>query len=311
MNARDDMLAALSAIYADAETLLDSRTAHVVVDGNRVVSRHAVPGVELRVAEHGERLAAELVVARGARIEAPIHTCIGFLGARGAQRIEMRLRLEAGADAMLLAHCLFPNAEAGSHAMRAAIELGAGAALRYREGHYHGAAGGMDVRPQLDVRLGPGARYFSDFSLTRGTVGRLRIGQRVTAADDAVAEITARVFGRAADEIRIRDELLLAGRASRGLVKTRIALCDDARAEVVGITRAQAEGARGHMDCLELVRDRAVARAEPIVEVSHPLAKVTHEAAIGTVDQNQLETLMAHGLAPDEAIDLIVTGILQ
>jgi hypothetical protein len=54
-----------------------------------------------------------------------------------------------------------------------------------------------------------------------------------------------------------------------------------------------------------------VARAEPIVEVSHPLAKVTHEAAVGTVDQNQLETLMARGLSPEEAIEVIVTGILR
>ena len=65
------------------------------------------------------------------------------------------------------------------------------------------------------------------------------------------------------------------------------------------------------MDCLEIVRDRAVARAEPIVEVSHPLAKVTHEAAVGTVDQRQLETLMAHGLSPDEAVEVIVTGMLR
>lgn len=34
-------------------------------------------------------------------------------------------------------------------------------------------------------------------------------------------------------------------------------------------------------------------------------------AAVGTVDQTQLETLMARGLAPEEAIDVIVTGILQ
>jgi len=59
------------------------------------------------------------------------------------------------------------------------------------------------------------------------------------------------------------------------------------------------------------VRDRATARAEPIVDVTHPLAKVTHEAAVGTVDQNQLETLMAHGLTPDEAIEVIVAGILR
>jgi Fe-S cluster assembly scaffold protein SufB len=169
----------------------------------------------------------------------------------------------------------------------------------------------MSVRPHLVVRLAPGARYFSDFSLTRGSVGRLQIDQQVTALDDAVAEIKARVFGRGNDHIHIRDELVLAGRGARGLVKTRVALSGEARAEVVGIARGLAEGARGHMDCLELVRERAVARAEPIVEVWHPLAKITHEAAVGTVDQQQLETLMAHGLDPEQAIDLIVTGILQ
>lgn len=305
------MLAALSPLYADAATLADPHTAHIVVEGNCVVSRQSVPGMQLLIEEHDEKLAAELVVAQGVHIERPIHTCIGFLGARGAQRIEIRLRLEAGAVATMLAHCLFPNSETGSHAMQAGIELGAGAELRYVEGHYHGLAGGMSVRPQIDVALGPGARYFSDFSLTDGTVGRLRIDQKITAANDAIAEVTARVFGRATDEIEIRDELVLAGRASRGLVKTRIALCDDARANVVGIMCGRAEGARGHMDCLELVRDRAVARAEPIVDVSHPLAKVTHEAAVGTVDQSQLETLMAHGLTPEEAIDVIVTGILR
>ena len=305
------MLAALSAVYADAATLADPRTAHVVVDADRVLSVKALAGVALHAEERDGRLAVELTVAQGARIEAPIHSCIGFLGARGAQRIEIALRLEPGAVATVLAHCLFPNAEAGSHFMRASIQLGAGAELRYLEGHYHGLAGGMSVRPHLAVQLAPGARYFSDFSLTQGAVGRLQIDQRVTASDDAVAEITARVFGRGTDHIHIRDELVLAGRASRGLVKTRIALRGEARAEVVGIARGLAEGARGHMDCLELVRERAVARAEPIVEVSHPLAKITHEAAIGTVDQNQLETLMAHGLDPEQAIDLIVTGILQ
>jgi len=29
------------------------------------------------------------------------------------------------------------------------------------------------------------------------------------------------------------------------------------------------------------------------------------------LDQTQLETLMAHGLAPEEVIDVIVTGVLQ
>jgi hypothetical protein len=38
---------------------------------------------------------------------------------------------------------------------------------------------------------------------------------------------------------------------------------------------------------------------------------VTHEAAVGTVDQKQLETLMAHGLTPDEAVDVVISGLLR
>jgi Fe-S cluster assembly scaffold protein SufB len=47
-----------------------------------------------------------------------------------------------------------------------------------------------------------------------------------------------------------------------------------------------------------------------MVRVTHPLAKVTHEAAIGSVDHHQMETLMAHGLSPEQAVDLIVGGLL-
>jgi Fe-S cluster assembly scaffold protein SufB len=214
-------------------------------------------------------------------------------------------------SAQLLAHCLFPNAELVKHQMEARIEVGEGAELRHTEGHYHGSYGGIEVRPRAYVEVHPGGRYFSDFSLTTGRVGLLDVDYQVQVGDDAVAEIAARVYGHATDEISLRDEMTLGGRNARGLIKTRVAVEDDATSEVIGVTNGNAEGARGHMDCMELVRDRAVATAQPIVNVAHPMAKVTHEAAIGSVDQKQLETLMAHGLTPDEAVDVIITALLR
>jgi hypothetical protein len=38
---------------------------------------------------------------------------------------------------------------------------------------------------------------------------------------------------------------------------------------------------------------------------------VTHEAAIGSVDSTQLQTLMAHGLDEEEASDVIIQGLLN
>lgn len=67
------------------------------------------------------------------------------------------------------------------------------------------------------------------------------------------------------------------------MIKTKIVLVDHAKADVTGITESNAEGARDDVDCIEIVNDNA-------------LAKVTHEAAIRSVDKKQLETLMLNGI---------------
>jgi Fe-S cluster assembly scaffold protein SufB len=67
----------------------------------------------------------------------------------------------------------------------------------------------------------------------------------------------------------------------------------------------------GHVDCLEIVRDGARVSALPEVRVTHLLAKVTHEGAIASVDHRQLETLMSRGVAPEEAVDIIVREMLR
>jgi hypothetical protein len=142
-------------------------------------------------------------------------------------------------------------------------------------------------------------------------VGRLEIDYDVTAGPGAVVELTTRVFGHATDEVKIKEKVVLAGENARGLIKARVAIEDEATAEIIGITEGNAAGCRGHVDCMEIVKDRAVAKALPLVQVNNPLAKVTHEAAIGSVDKRQMETLMAHGLSPEEAVDIIVKGILR
>jgi len=65
------------------------------------------------------------------------------------------------------------------------------------------------------------------------------------------------------------------------------------------------------MSCTEIVRDRAEARNTPLVIVRDDQAQVTHEAAIGTVNRKELESLLARGLDEDEAVDLIIRGMLR
>jgi len=124
-------------------------------------------------------------------------------------------------------------------------------------------------------------------------------------------ELTARVSGRGTDEIKLNESGRLIGEAARGVLTSYIAVREDARAEVRNTLTATAPYARGHVDCKEIVQDRAVATAVPVVEVLNPKAHVTHEAAIGSVDSKQLQTLMSRGLTEEKAVDLIIQGLLE
>lgn len=302
---------ALREMGTDSAVLARNDTAHLVASGGNLLSLRQIPGVSIQTQQGPEEIYVRLNLERERKITNPIHLCVGVLEKSGIQRIKIDLNAEQQSSAMLMAHCFFPSAENVEHSMNAVIALAPDAELHYREAHYHGPFGGVTVLPKAQVRVGRHARFFADFSLTTGRVGKLGIKYHVEAEDYAIAELISKIFGHATDEINIEEEVVLAGKSSRGLVKIRVALEDHARAVVTGMTAGNAEGARGHVDCLEIVKDQAVARAVPIVSVTHPLAKVTHEAAIGSIDKKQLETLMAHGVSPEKAVDIIVRGILR
>ncbi|CAG4884422.1 Iron-sulfur cluster assembly protein SufB [Georgfuchsia toluolica] len=310
MTELDRWLTVLDSQGVDRAILANNQTAHLMASGHQLLSQRQVPGLEVAARETADGIVASIRVARDVHLAHPLHLCFGVLPAEGRQHIDMHLVLEDGAAVDIVAHCFFPNATRVEHLMDAAIEVGDGAHLSYAEGHYHGPYGGVTVVPKATVKVGKHGLYRSDFSLTTGRVGKLDIDYEVEADEEAVVELTARVFGHGTDAIRIRERLVLAGRAARGLIKTRVAIEHDATAEIVGITEGNAAQARGHVDCMEIVKDRAVASAQPLVKVTHPQAKVTHEAAIGSVDHQQMETLMAHGLSPEQAVDLIVGGLL-
>lgn len=311
MQAIEQYSAWLNSAGADGNVLNDRDTAHLVADGQRLLSRQTIPGVTMQIEQQAESTTARICIAENRQVLKPIHLCFGLLQRTGEQHFSIEIKLEAGARVHFIAHGLFANAEILRHSMDKRIDIGAGADMRFTDGHIHGLSAGIDVKTTGQVTVARKGRYAADFSLTSGLVGRLDLNETVLAEDYAMVELSSRVFGHADDLININETVSLNGKFSRGMIKSRVALEDDARAEVFGTTEGRAEGARGHMDCLEIIKDRAVGQSTPLVKVCHPQAKITHEAAIGTVDKKQMETLIAHGLSPEQATDMIVLGMLR
>lgn len=293
-------------------TLLKSnKVASIVINKDRVLGINEISGVRIKFHHIEDGVEVRLVVEKGVRLEFPVHLCFGMLPKEGVQIIKSHFLIEKGAKAKFLAHCIFPNAVKVRHIMDSRIDIKENGSMEYTETHFHGQ-GGVEVIPKTIAKLGKGAKFTTEFRTIQGRVGLLDIDYKAYLGEKAVAELLTKVYGKGEDRIKVKESLYLEGESSRGLAKSRIVVQDRARSEVRGEAIGKGPYSRGHVDCMEVIKgEEAVATAIPKVEVLDERAKVTHEAAIGSIDKKEIETLMARGLTENEAVDIIVKGILK
>jgi hypothetical protein len=312
VNEYEGMLQAYEKAGGSAVNLRSNTVANLLVHENKILNANEAPGIKLGTEQRASGVSISLIVEEGRKIEHPVHLCFGILPKKGLQEIELNIEAQANSEVSVIAHCIFPNAVDVIHKMNAEIEIGDNAKFSYNETHYHGESGGVKVIPKAKIKVGNRGVYRSTFALIHGCVGMLDYDFEVFGEERSVTELLVKAFGKKEDDIRILEIIHLDGREARGLAKSRLVLSDNAKAIVRGETYGNAPLARGHVDCLEIVNgEGVVARAIPVVYVSNKEAKVTHEAAIGSIDKKQLQTLMARGLSEEEAVDIIATGILR
>jgi len=284
--------------------------AHLEIHGNSVLNATLVDGLVVESAETRSGVDVDVVVKRGTKIKNPVYLCFGMLE-NGLQHIRMNVHFEEDAQAHFISHCTFSNASEVEHLMDAHIQLDAGAQYTYFERHIHSNEKGITVIPKAKIFLGENSYFKSEFELIKGRVGTMDIDYEAECGDNSVLELLSRISGRDDDLIKIREAGWLKGINSRGLLASNIAVRNNARAEIYNELTATAAGAKGHVDCNEIIQDEAQAKAIPIVDCRHPKAHITHEAAIGSVDSKQLQTLMSRGLNEEDAVEMIIQGLLR
>ncbi len=291
--------------------LQDPETAHLTINGNHVLGMNSVPGLNIDTRELEDGIDIRVYLEPGTIIKKQVHMCFGMLPETGIQRIVMDVNIGEGSKISFLAHCVFPKAVDVEHIMNAQINIGKNAEYTYYEKHVHSPAGGVRVRPKAEVHIDEGGIFKTEFELIQGRVGLIDIDYEAFCEANSILEMDTRISGQKDDLVKVREIGHLNGEYARGVLTSKIAVRDKAKAEVYNKLSASAAYARGHVDCKEIVRDDGEVSAIPIVEVNHPKAHITHEAAIGSVDHKQLETLMSRGLDEDQAVELIISGMLS
>lgn len=285
--------------------------AHIEIHGNQVLGAHLVDGLSVKAESFKHGVNIQIKVRKNTEIKNPVRFCFGLIPENGIQKLNINTVIEENAKASFIASCIFPNAKNIKHIMDAKIIIEKGATLKYFERHIHGPEGGVTIIPVTEVQVKENGKYSTEFELIKGAAGEIELDYRAEVDKEGTVDMKARIFGRLKDRISIKEAAHLIGENSVGVLTSYIALKDEANAIVENEIIADAAFARGHVDCKEIVQGKAIARAVPVVQVNNPKAHVTHEAAIGSVDSKQLETLLSRGLSEDEAVDLIINGLLK
>jgi hypothetical protein len=297
---------------ADLKNVIhDPNVARLVINKDEVISSNLIDGIDLFTERIKDGVRVRLVVKEGKIIIKPVHLCFGVTDENAIQNIEIETEIEKGASISLLAHCVFPAAKDVLHKMDAKIYLHEKAKYSYFERHIHSPGGGVRVIPKTRVILEKEARFRTEFELVKGRVGLIDMDIESECGPDSVLEMMARINGTDDDRIIIRETGYLNGDNSKGVLTSRVAVRDNATAEIFNKLIASGNYSRGHVDCKEIIKGNGKASAVPIVEVKNATAHITHEASIGSVDKKQLETLMSRGLDEDAATELIIQGLLN
>jgi hypothetical protein len=121
------------------------------------------------------------------------------------------------------------------------------------------------------------------------------------------------------------NSVLVAGKGAHLDVGSRVVLdAPETRAEIIsrsvtsggtiiarGDLVGKVAGIKAHLECKGLILNDGLMKAVPELEGHVPDVEMSHEAAVGRINRDEIEYLMARGLDEEAAISTIVRGFLN
>lgn len=247
---------------------------------------------------------------KGVKIAAPVQSCM-FMGHENQlQRVHNIIILEEGAELNLITGCASdPSIDKGVHLGVSELYIGKNAKLTFTMIHSWGH--NVAVRPRTVAMVEEGGLYMSNYVNM-----------------DKVADVqmypTVHLMGKGATT-RLNSILVAPEGAHMDIGGKAILEVPGTKAEIItrsistggtiinrGYLEGKSEGVKAHLECNGLMLSKkGHILAIPELDAHTGNSDLSHEAAVGKVNQEEIEYLMARGLTEDEATATIVRGFLN
>lgn len=247
----------------------------------------------------------------GARLTMPVQACL-FIGTQGlVQSVHNIIIAEEASELHIITGCTtHPSVSSGMHIGVSEFYVKKGATVTFTM--IHGWAEDVDVRPRTGAIIEEGGTFVCNYICFKpvrsiqmyptvscvGKGARVRFHSLIYGSKDSLIDTGARVF--------------LQAEGSRAEMTARVIAADSSKIISRGHLIGDVSETKGHLECRGLLlSDKASIHAIPEIEGKAEGCDLSHEAAVGKIQQAQLCYLMSRGLNEDEATALIVRGFLD
>jgi len=245
----------------------------------------------------------------GVKTEQPIQSCLYIAKDKFSQNVHNVVIAEEGSELHVITGCATaPHLISGLHVGVSEFYVKKGAKLIFTMIHDWGEE--INVRPRTVINVDEGGLIVSNY-ISLKPVGSLQMYPTTYLnGKGAIARFNSILVASKGSFLDVGSKIVLNAPDSRAEIISRAITTGGtiiARGNLIG----KVAGIKAHLECKGLIINDGLMHAIPELQGYVPNVEMSHEAAVGKIDQHEIEYLMARGLDEDEAVSTIVRGFLN
>jgi len=245
------------------------------------------------------------------RLTLPIQACL-FIGTQGMVQCPHNVIIaEKNSELHIITGCTtHPSIDKGMHIGISEFYVKEGATITFTM--IHGWAPNVEVRPRTGAIIEKNGTFLNNYICFRPVKTLQMYPVSYCIGENSRARYHTLIYGSKDSYIDVGSRAFLKAKGARAEVTARAIAKDRAQIIARGHLVGEVAETKAHLDCRGLLlSSEARIHAIPELEGKVEGTDLSHEAAVGKIQEEQLNYLMARGLNAEQATALIVRGFLD
>ncbi|MCD5382721.1 SufD family Fe-S cluster assembly protein [Candidatus Gracilibacteria bacterium] len=243
--------------------------------------------------------------------ETPWYFCFQLDKKGTKQAVSPTWNVGKNAKVLIYAYCFGMETDV-VHGDGKIYNIGDNSSLEIYEFNFNMYGSYMKVNNVFKAYLGKNAYFKNHYESTTGNLGYGNTrGEVYCNGENSKADFITKNRIMDGDVSKLDIKFFLNGKNSSGMMLSKSVTFEGGKNYFKGTIVGDGDNTSGHINCSEVSMGKCEIETLPCLKVLNPSARLTHEAAVGTLERKSVENLMIKGFSEDEAINFLVNGVLD